>query len=61
MYCNEIKMITDYDMSVLNIKSHIEKIVVYPEYMIVHFDIFGDVKIEIKKVNYRKKEYHICL
>lgn len=58
---NEIKMITDYDMSVVNIKSHIEKIVVYPEYMIVHFDIFGDVKIEIKKVNYRKKEYHICL
>lgn len=58
---NEIKMITDYDMSVVNIKSHIETIVVYPDYMIVHFDIFEDVKIEINKINYRKKEYHICL
>lgn len=58
---NEIKMITDYDMSVVNIKSHIEKIVVYPDNMIVHFDIFGDVKIEVKRINYRKKEYHICL
>ncbi len=58
---NEIKMITDYDMSVANIKRHIEKIVVYPDYMIVHFDIFGEVKIEVEKVNYRKKKYHICL
>lgn len=58
---NEMKWITDYDMSVVHIKSHIEKIVVYPDYMVVHFDIFGDVKIEVKKINYRKKEYHICL
>jgi len=58
---NEIKMITDYDRSVIKIKNHIEKMVIYPEYMIVQFDIFEDVKIEVKKINYRKKEFHICL
>ncbi len=58
---NEIKMIADYDMSVVNIKNHIEQIMVYPEYMIFRFDIFGEIKIEVKKINYRKKEYNICL
>lgn len=58
---NEIKTITDYDISVVNLKTHIEKIEVYPDYMIVHFDIFGNVKVEVKKINYRKKEFHICL
>lgn len=58
---NDVRMITDYDMIVANVKSHIEKIVVYPDSMIVHFDLFGDVRIVIKKINYKKKEYHICL
>ena len=58
---NDIKMIADYDMSVVNIKNHIEQIMVYPEYMIFRFDIFGEIKIEVKKINYRKKEYKICL
>ena len=56
-----IKVITDYDISVVNMKSHIKKIVVYPDYMIFHFDIFGDVRVEVKKINYRKNEYRICL
>lgn len=58
---HEIRMITDYDMSVIHIKSHIEKIEVYPDFMIFRFDIFGNVKVEVKKINYRKKEFHICL
>lgn len=58
---NEMKIITDYDMSVVDLKNHIETIVVYPDYMIVHFDIFENVKIEINQISDRKKEYHICL
>lgn len=57
----EIKTIADVDLSIKNIKKHIEKITVYPNHMIIHFDIFDPIKIEIKQVNYRKKEYHICL
>lgn len=57
----EIKVIADVGLSIKNIKKHIEKIIVYPNHMIIHFDIFDPVKIEIKQVNYRKKEYHICL
>jgi len=57
----EIKSITDYDLSVNNIKKHIEKIVVYPDYMMFHFDVFDTVKVTINKVNYRKTEYNICL
>lgn len=57
----EIKSITDYDLSVNNIKKHIEKIVVYPDYMMFHFDVFDTVKVAINKVNYRKTEYNICL
>lgn len=57
----EVKTIADYDLSVNNIKKHIEKIVVYPDYMMFYFDIFDTVKVEIKTINYRKKEYYICL
>lgn len=57
----EIKVIADVGLSIKNIKKHIEKIIVYPNHMIIHFDIFDPVKIEIKQVNYRKREYHICL
>lgn len=58
---NELKRIADYDLRVVNIKNHIETIVVYPDAMTIHFDLFEDVKIEVNKINYRKKEYHICL
>lgn len=57
----EIKTIADHELSVNNIKKHIEKIVVYPEYMMFYFDIFDDVKVVINKINYRKTEYNICL
>ncbi len=58
---NEIRIILDYDVRVANIKSHIEKIVVYPDAVWIHFDAFKDVKIEVRKKNSRKREYHICL
>lgn len=58
---NEIAAISDHDLSVNNLKSHIEKIIVYPDYMMFHFDIFDTIKVEIEKINYRKMEFHICL
>lgn len=58
---NEIAAITDHDLSVNNLKNHIEKIVVYPDYMLFQFDLFDTVKVVVKKINYRKMEFHICL
>lgn len=58
---NELEAIADYDLSVDNMKNHIEKVIVYPSYMMFYFDIFDSVKVEIEKINYRKMEFHICL
>lgn len=57
----EIKSIADYDLSVNNIKKHIEKIEVFSDYLIFRFDMFEDIKVSVKKINYRKVEYSICL
>lgn len=57
----EIKTITDFDLSVNNIKKHIEKIVVYPDYIMFYFDVFDTVKVVINRVNYKRTEYNICL
>ena len=56
----EINTISDYDLSV-NFKSHIERITVYPNYIIFQFDIFDDIKVEVNRINYKRVEYHICL
>ena len=58
---HEIKTISDFDLTVYNLKRHIQKIVVYPQYMTFDFDIFNTVKVEIKRVNHRKREFLICL
>lgn len=57
----EIDTISDYDLSVNNFKSHIEKITVYPSYIIFQFDIFDDIKVEVNRINYKRVEYYICL
>lgn len=57
----EIRYIADYELRVYNLKRHIKKIIVYPDYLLFQFDIFEPVKVEIKKINYRKREYYICL
>lgn len=57
----EINTISDYDLSVNNFKSHIERITVYPNYIIFQFDIFDDIKVEVNRINYKRVEYHICL
>lgn len=57
----EIEDISNHDLSIENIKKHIEKIVVFPEYLIFYFDIFDSVTVEVKKINYRKRNYNICL
>lgn len=58
---NEIETIADYDLSVDNMKNHIEKIVVFSFYMMFYFDVFDTVKVEVRKINYRRMEFHICL
>ena len=57
----EINTITDYDLSINNFKNHIEKIIVYPKYILFQFDIFDDIKVEVNRINYKKVEYYICL
>lgn len=57
----EIKDIADHDSAVKNIKNHIERIIVNPDHLMFHFDIFDPVRVEVKQINYRKKEYNICL
>ena len=57
----EINTISDYDLSVNNFKSHIEKITVYPSYILFQFDIFDDIKVEVNRINYKRVEYYICL
>lgn len=58
---HEMETITDYDLSANHLKNHIEKIVVYPDHMLFYFDIFDTIKVNIKKINYRKMEFYICL
>ena len=57
----EINTISDYDLSINNFKNHIEKIIVYPKYILFQFDIFDDIKVEVNRINYKKVEYYICL
>lgn len=57
----EINTISDYDLSINNFKNHIEKIIVYPNYIIFQFDIFDDIKVEVNRINYKRVEYYICL
>ena len=58
---HDVAAITDHDLGISNLKKHIEKIVVYPDYMLFYFDMFEAVRVEIEKINYRRKEFHICL
>ncbi len=57
----EIKLITDYEVSIDNMKRHIEKVIVYPDYIMFEFDIFDSVKVEVKRINYKRTDYHVCL
>lgn len=57
----EIEEISDRDLSIANMEEHIEKIIVYPQYLLIQFDIFNDLKIEVIRKSYKCIEYNICL
>ena len=55
----EVTQITDRQLGIKNILSHILKIDVFPEKLLVTFDIFPPLEVVVHQINYRKREFII--
>lgn len=55
----EVAQITDRQLGIKNILSHILKIEVFPERLLVTFDIFPPLEVVVHQINYRKREFII--
>jgi len=56
----EIKEIADVELSIKNTAEHITLVTAYPDKLVFSFDLFDEIVVQIKKINYRKSEYHLC-
>ncbi len=57
---NEIKEIVNDDLALDFIQRHIKNLIIYPDKIIVKYDVFPESTVKIEKINYRKYNY-ICL
>jgi len=55
----EVAQITDRQLGIKNILSHILKVEVFPERLLVTFDIFPPLEVVIHQISYRRREFII--
>lgn len=58
---NEIRDINDKVLVLNKLGEHITKITVFQDHGLISLDILEDVRFDIRRINYKKVEYHIRL
>ncbi|MCI8484734.1 MAG: recombinase family protein [Lachnospiraceae bacterium] len=55
-----IKNISENELAVEEFVQEIDKIIVYPHKLVLKFYLLEDMIVQVKQINYRKKEFTIC-